>query len=299
MCGLVEFSRVGRAAEVGRRLCPSASMVSAFEARVNNVRGYACLLITVLSVGLGLNDLKIFFFWRDDAYAANTERTGVVGLATSLIFLAYLLVDSLVGILCRAKFRRSMNAVLLHHVVVGIGVLAFLLPSPPRGFFLYVWGEALTACRLLPPGPRWHARTAVFAFRRALWLFLVARDIAFFQRSSQVYGVAAAIVPPCVALLLLALDAVWWREHARSVPRAAESRRSSPSSLHESGEVTTDDDNDRHHLLHKSSPAQRATAASPQTVCISSAVDAAAPAELRIDLEAAIADSSVEHCDTP
>ena len=33
-----------------------------------------------------------------------------------------------------------------------------MFPSPPRALFMYMWGEALTACRILPAGPyRWRA----------------------------------------------------------------------------------------------------------------------------------------------
>lgn len=51
--------------------------------------------------------------------------------------------------------RRSMMSVHLHHAVVMLGVAAYLFPSPPQGFFCYLWGEALTACRVLPPTARW------------------------------------------------------------------------------------------------------------------------------------------------
>ena len=37
-----------------------------------------------------------------------------------------------------------------------------MFPSPPRALFMYMWGEALTACRILPAGPyRWRARSLV------------------------------------------------------------------------------------------------------------------------------------------
>ena len=73
----------------------------------------------------------------------------------------------LVAVVFRRHFRRSMGFVYLHHVLCATGVLFFVYPSPPRGFFLYIWGEALTACRVLPPASRWRARSAAFAFRRA------------------------------------------------------------------------------------------------------------------------------------
>lgn len=138
------------------------------------------------------------------------------GFATSSAFLAYLVVDSAIGIACRHQFRRGMGAVLVHHVAVGIAVAAFLLPSPPRGFFLYVWGEALTACRLLPPQPRWWARSVAFAFRRMLWVYVLCRDLTFVPHTAAMFGKLGAALPPLIALLLLCLDCAWWREHRRS-----------------------------------------------------------------------------------
>lgn len=196
-------------------------MATDFEHRVNTWRGYCCLLITVMSISIVLTEPWCLLFWKDYGYRLNIEHTGLVGFATSAFFGLYLLVDTIIGLVYHRRFRRSMNAVFLHHAVVGAGVAAFLLPSPPRGFFLYVWGEALTACRLLPLRPRWHARSAVFAFRRVLWSYLCARDCWYFGRVAALYGMPCAAVPPGVAVLLLALDRAWWREHARSGARAA------------------------------------------------------------------------------
>ena len=40
--------------------------------------------------------------------------------------------------------------------------VCYMFPSPPRALFMYMWGEALTACRILPAGPyRWRARSLV------------------------------------------------------------------------------------------------------------------------------------------
>ena len=55
---------------------------------------------------------------------------------------------------------------------------------------MYLWGEALTACRILPPGPRWRARTVVFGFRRALWSFLLVRDCYIFEAMRRRKGPA-------------------------------------------------------------------------------------------------------------
>ena len=190
---------------------------TAFEHTVNEARGYACLLITISSFIIVLIDPRSLLFWRRDGYSLNTASTGMLGIATSSAFLLYLLIDTLVGIACSHKFRRPMTAVYVHHVIVGIGTAAFLLPgAPPRGFFLYVWGEALTAVRVLPSGPRHDARSFVFAGRRALWIYLLLRDVYFFQWTHALYGAFAASVPPLVALLLLVLDWHWWKEHARS-----------------------------------------------------------------------------------
>ena len=200
---------------------------SSFENSVNLARGHATLYITAASCYLVLSKPTCLLFWTEDGYALNVAKTGVLGLATSAVFLIYLLIDTLVGIVCRHKFRRPMTAVIIHHLVVGIGVAAFLMPAPPRGFFLYVWGEALTACRLLPLEPRYHARNLVFACRRLLWCYLLARDVCFFGATRERYGVIGASVPPLVAILLLGLDEMWWREHARS--RAGGRHKRAPS----------------------------------------------------------------------
>ena len=52
--------------------------------------------------------------------------------------------------------------------------------------------------------------------RLRVWLFLLARDVSFFRNTAQHYGRIGASVPPLVAVLLLGLDWMWWREHARS-----------------------------------------------------------------------------------
>lgn len=187
-----------------------------FENTVNEFRGYACFVITVSSLYIVLEQPGCLLFWTAQGYQLNVATTGMIGLATSAFFLLYLVVDTLCGLLCRHKFRRSMAAVIVHHVVVAAAIGCFLLPSPPRGFFLYVWGEALTAVRLLPPGPRWHARSLVFGARRCLWTYLFCRDLAFFGETSAHFGIAGATAPLLVAVLLLALDWMWWREHARS-----------------------------------------------------------------------------------
>ena len=192
---------------------------SPFEHRVNLARGYCTLAITLWSVAIVLADPYCLIFWQQDAYHRNTSETGWFGLGCSVAFLVYLISDMAVGLACRKHFRRGMGAVFLHHVLVAVAVTAFLVPSPPRGFFLYVWGEALTAVRLLPPAPRWHARSAVFGFRRMLWFYVLIRDIWFFEWTSQRYGLFNAVVPPTIAVLLLGLDFMWWREHAESGKR--------------------------------------------------------------------------------
>ena len=147
-------------------------VTSAIEHRVNFMRGWSTLLTTAASVILVLEAPACLAFWRPGAYERVVAPTGTPGIICCTFFLAYLIVDSVVGVVFRAHFRRAMGAVYVHHGVVGIAVAAFLLPSPPRGFFPYVWGEVLTACRILPPGARWRARSAAFALRRVLWLFV-------------------------------------------------------------------------------------------------------------------------------
>ena len=216
------------------------SSATSFEHRVNYYRGLVCFVITLASLLLVFIQPSCLLFWRDGAYELNAEGTGTAGTLTSLLFLTYLFVDSMVGIVCRSRFRRPMLAVHIHHVVVGTAVACFLLPSPPRGFFLYVWGEALTAVRLLPPQPRFFARTCVFAARRCLWLYLLFRDATFFPQTSLRFGRVAAVVPMGVALLLLVLDAMWWREHAKSGASGAgsgggASKRNDGASISHSG----------------------------------------------------------------
>lgn len=187
-----------------------------FEQSVNDCRGIACFLITLSSIVIVLLDVRCLAFWLPGAYELNSEPTGSLGVATSTVFLLYLFVDTVVVLMCKKQFRRPMTAVLVHHCIVGVGVSAFLLPSPPRGFFVYVWGEALTAARLLPSRPRYHARTIIFVLRRILWIFLFCRDSAFFMQTAEIWGLVAATVPPFVAALLFALDVLWWQEHRRA-----------------------------------------------------------------------------------
>lgn len=204
--------------DLGRRAA-TRMPATAFEHRVNVTRGYATLVITLWSIAIVLEEPACLAFWLKHAYVLNAAPTGWFGLGCSALFLAYLVIDTVIGILCRHRFRRSMGAVFLHHAFVGIAVAAFMLPSPPRGFFLYVWGEALTACRLLPPATRWPARSFVFAFRRALWIYVFARDAFFFEATRRRFGLGCALLPPFCAALLLALDLMWWQEHAKSGPR--------------------------------------------------------------------------------
>jgi hypothetical protein len=201
-----------------------------FERRVNTCRGGCTAIVTLLSISIVLADVRCLAFWRPGAYEENARRTGWLGFATAALFLVYLFVDTVVGVVWRAEFRRSMSAVYLHHAVVAVGVVAFLSPSPPRGFFPYVWGEALTAVRLLPPAPRHAARTAVFALRRVLWLYLLARDASFFPMTAARWGPAVATVPPLVAVLLLGLDCLWWREHSKSGGGGAHASREAGAS---------------------------------------------------------------------
>ena len=131
---------------------------SDIERGVNKCRGWWCLFITLGALALVLSDPRCILFWVD--HSPLLEPTGLPGLLLSLSFLVYLVLDTAVSFFWRHHFRRPLGAVYVHHFLVGVGVLAFLRPSPPRGFFFYVCGEVLTACRVLPPRPRWRARYA-------------------------------------------------------------------------------------------------------------------------------------------
>ena len=193
-----------------RNPTPSPSPAAAapsFEDRVNTWRGACCLLITLGSLVLVLRDPKGLLFWR---YSENTfAPTGTAGFALAAAFGMYLLVDMIITLAFRSRFRRSMTAVYVHHVAVGLGVAGYLHPSPPVAFFVYVWGEALTACRLLSPRLRWKARHLVFGFRRATWLYLVVRDTYSLRLLRDRWGLPIAVMAPVLCLLLLYLDHGW------------------------------------------------------------------------------------------
>ena len=189
-----------------------------FERRVNTWRGWACLGFTGAAAGIVLARPRDLLFLRRTSCYSETGRAGVL---LSAAFLAYLGIDSAVAILWRSKFRRSMTAVHAHHALVALGTAAYLLPSPPRGFFMYIWGEALTACRVLPPAPRYRARGVVFAGRRCLWLYLIARDLWWTRHLRTSRGLLCCVVPPLLAAALLGLDDVWWRQHAATLPPRA------------------------------------------------------------------------------
>ena len=194
---------------------------TAFEVACNDLRGWACLFVTLGSVVVVLSEPASLIFWVPGAYRVISAPSGTAGFLIAAFFLLYLVVDTAVGVMCRHQFRRSMGAVFLHHAIVGVATAAFLVPSPPRGYFFYVLGEALTACRLLPLQPRFHARSAVFAFRRALWLYCGARDVYFFPVTASKFGALPACIPPMIAVLLLVLDCMWWRDHVLSGAREA------------------------------------------------------------------------------
>ena len=202
--------------------------VSPIEQQVNVWRGWCCVVITAWAMLIVLAEPQSFVFWQParGLPCLAFEETGAPGLVLSASFGTYLIVDCCVAFIWRAHFRRSMGAVYLHHVAVAVGVAAFLLPSPPRGFFMYVWGEALTACRVLPPAVRFRGRSAVFAFRRVLWIYLLVRDVYLFHTTTARRGAVAAAVPPATALLLLGLDAMWWAEHVKqSRPKSLSGER--------------------------------------------------------------------------
>ena len=202
-----------------------------FEHTVNSGRGYCTLAITVGAIAEVLEDPVSLAFWQGESALERIDApTGRSGLVVSGAFLLYLAVDMMVGVVCRHRFRRSMGAVYLHHVGCLVPTAYFILPSPPRGYFLYVWGEALTAVRVLPPVARWHARGVVFACRRVtpslhlpacpperereraapappppltasrgcevLWTYLLCRDLYLWEDTAEIFGGAAATMPP-------------------------------------------------------------------------------------------------------
>jgi hypothetical protein len=178
-----------------------------FEERVNTWRGACCLLITLGSLWLVLQHPSNLLFWLspEETFAP----TGTLGFALAAAFGCYLAVDLAITLAFRSRFRRAMTAVYVHHVAVGLGVAGYLHPSPPRAFFVYVWGEALTACRLLPPALRWRARHVVFAFRRVTWLYLVIRDTYSLGILHARWGLPVAVLAPVLCMVLLYLDHGW------------------------------------------------------------------------------------------
>ena len=81
-----------------RELAIASMVATAFEERVNVLRGYATLVITMNSMYIVLSSPLCLIFWRNDGYERNAAPTGLLGLVTSLLFLLYLLVDTLVGL---------------------------------------------------------------------------------------------------------------------------------------------------------------------------------------------------------
>ena len=49
--------------------------------------------------------------------------------------------------------------------------------------------------------------------------YVFARDAFFFEATRRRFGLGCALLPPFCAALLLALDLMWWQEHAKSGPR--------------------------------------------------------------------------------
>jgi hypothetical protein len=82
------------------------------------------------------------------------------------------------------------------------------------------------------------------------------RDVSFHRTTAERFGRVAAALPPLVAALLLALDAMWWREHARSAP-SAKRRPAEPRLSREFETAALCCDEDEHRTLH------RAPAAAP------------------------------------
>ena len=215
--------RTGGSVEAGGNSASPATIASKnMESMINTWRGWVCLIVTALSVTIVLQQPRLVLFWKPVGARLTWEETGLPGTLLAGFFVVYLCADTLIACLMRAHLQRSLGPLYIHHTIVVVGVVCYMFPSPPRALFMYMWGEALTACRILPAGPyRWRARSLVFALRRALWLFLLTRDVTLFGAMRHRKGLAGALVPPVISLSLLALDQMWWAEHAAQVPRPA------------------------------------------------------------------------------
>lgn len=215
-------ARGQEAGDRGAAVSPATVASKNMESMINTWRGWVCLIVTALSILIVLQQPRLVFFWKPVGARLAWEETGLPGTLLAGFFVVYLCADTLIAFLMRSHLQRSLGPLYIHHTIVVVGVLCYMFPSPPRALFMYMWGEALTACRILPAGPyRWRARSLVFALRRALWLFLLTRDLALFSTMRHRKGLVGALVPPAVSLSLLALDQMWWTEHAAQVQRCA------------------------------------------------------------------------------
>ena len=183
------------------------------EPLANLIRGWTCLAVCLCSVAIVLAQPRGLLFWRHTELAF--ESSGLPGFLVSCMFLFYLVTDTMVVLTYRKQIKRPIAPVVVHHVVVGMGTF-YYLPSPPRALFVYIWGEVLTACRCLPPQYRWPSRGVTFGLRRVIWIYLVLRDTYCHQTLREGWGVVAALIAPVISVLLLYLDAGWWREHCKA-----------------------------------------------------------------------------------
>ena len=83
---------------------------TAFEVACNDLRGWACLFVTLGSVVVVLSEPASLIFWVPGAYMVISAPSGTAGFLIAAFFLLYLVVDTAVGVMCRHQFRRSMGA---------------------------------------------------------------------------------------------------------------------------------------------------------------------------------------------
>ena len=168
-----------------------------FEERVNLTRGWTCLCIVSLCLYVTFSEPRCLAFWMADGYTYYAdEATGLAGAAAGYLFLAYISIDTLVCVVWRHRFKRSMASLLVHHLAAIIALALILIPYPRRGYFVWGVSEVLTVVRLLPaPSPRFQARSHAFAFRRVLFVYLLSRGGFVYTESLDLWGAVVAATP--------------------------------------------------------------------------------------------------------
>merc|ERR1719454_2867190 len=90
-------------------ICSTDRSNAQFEATVNVWRGWTTVFITLASIAQVLASPSSLLFWSHPDLTFS--ETGIVGFVVSLLFGLYLLVDSVVAVVYRTRFKRSMTAV--------------------------------------------------------------------------------------------------------------------------------------------------------------------------------------------